>query len=211
MNLSLRNRIHREEFDYQVLKTALSAYASPRDKITSLLRSGVIVRVKKGLYVFGKEYRRRPVCLELLANLISGPSIVSLDYALGFYGLIPERVTIITSVTMGRAKAFDTPIGRFVYRPTPCLSTGFDRVEDDTGSFLIATKERALADKIRGQRGAPITTLRQMKDYLFEDLRLDRDRVSGMNPEIMQELAQKLNSKKVAICARTIENTRRGL
>ena len=209
MSLSIRNFIEREEFDYQVLKTALHTYASPRDRITSLLRSGVIVRVKKGLYIFGADYRRRPFSRELLANLIYGPSLVSLDYALGFYGLIPERVNIVTSVTSGRAKTFDTPIGRYVYRPTPCLDIGFDRYQDDAGSFLIATPERALADKIRDSRGAPITTLRQMKEYLFEDLRVALEDLSKMNPEKMRELAQKLNSKKIAICARTIEVVRR--
>jgi hypothetical protein len=209
MNPSVRASINREEFDYQVLKSALGAYASPRDKITSLLRTGDIVRVKKGLYVFGKEHRRRPICRELLANLIFGPSFVSLDYALGFHGLIPEQVHTITSVTTGRSRKFDTPIGRFVYRQTPCLSTGFDRVEDNTGSFLIATKERALADKIRDRRGTPITTMRKMEEYLFEDLRIDRDGVAGMRPETMRVLAQDLNSRKVVLCAHIIERNQR--
>ena len=60
MSVELRRQIGREEFDYQALLSALSGYASPRDRITTLLRSGVIVRVKKGLYVFGKDYRHEP-------------------------------------------------------------------------------------------------------------------------------------------------------
>ena len=209
MSMFLRTRIEREEFDYQVLKTALRAYASPRDKITNLLRSGTIVRVKKGLYVFGKDYRRGPICKELLANLIFGPSIVSLDYALAFHGLIPERVNTITSVTTGKARTFVTPIGRFVYRPTPNISIGFDRVEDKSGSFLIATGERALADKIRDLRGTPITTVRRMKAYLLEDLRIDHNDLLKMSPETMRALAQTLRSKKISICAHTIEVLRR--
>ena len=107
----LRQRIGREEFDYPALMAALSGYANPRDRVTTLLRRGDILRVKKGLYVFGDQLRRRPYSRELLANLVYGPSLVSLDSALSFHGLIPERVEAMTSVTTKRPKAFDTPSG----------------------------------------------------------------------------------------------------
>ena len=68
----LRQLIPREEFDYQTLLSYLQGYDYPRDKITDLLRKGVIIRVKKGLYVFGELYRRRPVSREALANLMYG-------------------------------------------------------------------------------------------------------------------------------------------
>lgn len=95
MTRDLRKLIGREEFDYPALMSALANYANPRDKVTSLLRQGVIIRVKKGLYVFGDDFRKRPFCRELLANLIYGPSYVSLDYALSYHGLIPERVAAL--------------------------------------------------------------------------------------------------------------------
>ena len=209
MKMELRHSIQAEEFDYQVLKSALGAYSSPRDRITTLMRSGVIVRVKKGLYVFGDDYRHRPVCKELLANLIFGPSFVSLQYALAYHGLIPERVNTVTSVTSGRARLFDTPVGRFVYRPTPCLSIGFRRIEEGQVAFLIATKERALADTIRDGRGTPITTQQQMKEYLFDDLRIEEAAILEMNPAEMDELAVHLNSRKTALCARVIKSIRR--
>jgi len=206
----LRNAIEREEFDYQVLKSALADYASPRDRITALLRSGEIVRVKKGLYVFGAPYRRRPVCRELLANLMYGPSIVSLDYALAYRGLIPERVDSVTSVTTGRPRTFDTPLGRFVYRPTPCLDAGLDRVTDESGSFLIATAERALADRIRDDRGGPLTTTGAMKDYLLFNLRISTEDLVKLDPHRLRDLAIRLKSTKVDVCARTIAALQRG-
>ena len=70
----LRNRIDGEEFDYLALLNALREYARPRDRITLLLRRGEIVRVKKGIYVFGERHAARPFSRELLANLIYGPS-----------------------------------------------------------------------------------------------------------------------------------------
>ena len=57
----MRQRIPRDVFDYQILLDALSGYSKPRDKITRLLVSGVIVRVKKGLYIFGENHRNVPV------------------------------------------------------------------------------------------------------------------------------------------------------
>ena len=52
-SIDLRNRLGREEFDYPALMAALSQYANPRARVTVLLRKGAIVRIKKGLYVFG--------------------------------------------------------------------------------------------------------------------------------------------------------------
>ena len=60
MMQALRKMVPHEEFDYQMLLHALKDYAHPRDKITDLLRKGAIVRVKKGLYIFGEDYRRNP-------------------------------------------------------------------------------------------------------------------------------------------------------
>src|SRR5660398_214421 len=113
----LRAQIEGEEFDYLALLRSLQDYAYPRDKITTMLRRGDIVRVKKGIYVFGDAHARRPYSREILANMIYGPSYVSLDSALQYHGLIPEGVEAVTSMTMKRARRFATPTGLFIYRP----------------------------------------------------------------------------------------------
>ena len=76
----LRRSIPAEEFDYQSLLGALKGYERPRDKITALLRGGVIIRVKKGIYVFGQKYARRPFSREVLKLLASEKKV--LDYRL---------------------------------------------------------------------------------------------------------------------------------
>ena len=103
-------------FDYNCLMSVLSGYKAPHRKINTLLKSGDIIRVKKGLYTFGKAHRQTLTNKLLLANLIYGPSYVSHLYALAFYQLIPERVTVVTSVTPNRNKVFDTPLGQFTYQ-----------------------------------------------------------------------------------------------
>ncbi len=146
----IRKEITQEEFDYQTLLDCLKDYARPRDKISDLLRKRSIIRIKKGLYIFGDEYRRKPYSREILANLIYGPSYISLDNALQHHGLIPERVEAVTSVTTGRSRKFSTPVGLFTYRMIPlnAFRFGMDRVEMSDGrAFLMATPEKALADK----------------------------------------------------------------
>ena len=116
---TLRKSIPGEEFDYQLLMDALRGYVRPRSKVTSLLTAGDLLRVKKGIYIFGPRHRRRPYSREILANLLYGPSCLSLDYALHRHGLIPEKVETLTSVTPGRARTFSTGVGVFTYSRVP--------------------------------------------------------------------------------------------
>ena len=206
MRVPLRREIGREEFDYAALRSALSDLAKPHDRITSLLRTGEIIRVKKGLYVFGEDYRHRPYSRELLANLIYGPSFISLDYALSHHGLIPERVEQVTSVTSGRARKFDTPVGIFVYRPIPARSfhLGMTRVESGGVSFLLASPERAIADKVREDRSATVRSLADAEAYLFENLRIDEVAYEQLDHLAFQKIGEALGSRKALFCARLL-------
>jgi len=196
----LRKRIRGEEFDYQTLIDCLEGYSNPRAKITQLLKKGTIVRIKKGLYIFGEAFRRRPYSKELLANLIYGPSYISLEYALQYYGMIPEQVEAVTSVTSGRSRKFSTPSGLFTYRQIPvyALSIGMDRVElDDSTAFLIATPEKALADKIISDRGATVSSQKGLLDYLENDLRIDMEHLLSLNPAVLDDIAGRYSSRKL--------------
>jgi predicted transcriptional regulator of viral defense system len=200
----IRHRIPNEELDYQTLLDVLSGYSRPRAKITALLRDGVIVRVKKGLYVLGEEERRKPLCRELLANLIYGPSCVSLEYALASHGLIPERVETVTSVTSGRSRAFDTPVGRFTYRmiSMEAFPVGVDRVETGDGrAYLIATPEKSLSDALVADRRGTIGSRRELASYLDESLRIDMGRLKELDRGILDELAKSYRSRKVRLLA----------
>ncbi len=189
---------------------ALSGYASPHVKISSLLRKGVIVRVKKGLYIFGEDYRLRPYSRELLANLIFGPSFLSLDYALFHHGIIPERVEQLTSVTTGRAREFTTPVGTFVYRPTPkgSFHLGMNKLDRGEISFLIASPERALADKVREDRAARVRSLADAESYLFYDLRVDESSFQELNLDSLRQIALALGSRKAILCANLLHKMR---
>ena len=59
--LDIRDQVRLDWLDYQQLVAILSHYAKPRDRISALLADGSLVRVRKGLYVFGERYRRAPI------------------------------------------------------------------------------------------------------------------------------------------------------
>ncbi len=198
--IDVRDRIQAEIFDYQTLIDALRELASPRDKITNLLRKGIIIRVKKGLYVFGDRYRRHPYSKELLANLVYGPSYVSLDYALAYHGIIPERAEALTSVTLSRSRKFSTPVGLFIYRriPAQAYQAGMVRVEGNHDqAFLIASPEKALADKIVSVRGAPIASSAEMRRFLEEDLRIDVGVIRSLSADRIDEFAARYRSLRL--------------
>ncbi len=212
MFIDVRSRIQPEIFDYQTLNDALGDLSAPRDKITGLLQQGIIVRVKKGLYVFGDRYRRHPYSKELLANLIYGPSYVSLDYALAYHGLIPERVEALTSVTPNRSRRFATPVGLFIYRqiPSRAYEVGVVRVEGDNDqAFLIASPEKALADKVVSVRGTPIVSSAEMRRFLEEDLRVDAEAVRTLSAEQIDDYAARYRSRRLRLLGAVVKRLRR--
>lgn len=190
MRLNLRKLSLTEEIDYNFIKSALSDYKNPRVKINDLLKSGRIVRVKKGLYVFGPELAEQPYSKETLANLIYGPSYISLEYALAFYGLVPERVEVVTSVTNKRKKLFYTPVGNFSYRYiNPAIyAYGVTLHEmDNYHSILIATKEKAMADILYSNKKFENELL--LERYLLENLRVETESLVNFNLRTTKKLA----------------------
>ena len=206
MNTVLRKAIPNEIFDYQQAMSALSIYRSPRAHLTQLMRKKHIIRIRKGLYVFGDDLRRRAVVPELLANLIYGPSYISLEYALSYHGMIPEQVSVLTSVTTGRSRSFDTPLGRFSYRQisASAFCTGFTRIELDGISFLIALPEKALADKLAADRQGDLRSRRAMLSYLLDNQRIEKDTLLQLSSEMLHDIALRYKSRKLGILTQTI-------
>jgi predicted transcriptional regulator of viral defense system len=63
-------------------------------KIANLEQTGKIIRLKRGMYVVSPKVTRQLLSVELIANHIYGPSYVSMESALRYYGLIPEQVYV---------------------------------------------------------------------------------------------------------------------
>jgi len=206
---TIRQLAANEEIDYIFLISCLQNYAAPRDIITRLLKNKDLIRVKKGIYVFGDLHRHRLISLEVLANLIYGPSYVSCEYALHYYGLIPESPKEITSMTMKRNKIFKTPLGVFSYNYLNVnefhLGVDFIRFSDTHGA-LIATKEKALIDYLYVKEKTNQLNTKELLKILLDDYRIDPADLKTLDINLLQEIWKQSNSKVITLLINIIQN-----
>ena len=194
----IRQLIDQEIFDYTQLMMALKEYRKPRDVVSDLLRKSQIIRIRKGLYIFGPLWRRNNVSLETLANLVYGPSVISLDYALSWYGLIPEHVETITSITPGRSRAFNTPAGRFSYLQLSLgrYASGITIRGSSPMNWLVVEPLKALADKVWSDKRFQPSSATVFAGYLFSDLRIDEDSLEKLYRQSQWQLIEKVYSSR---------------
>jgi predicted transcriptional regulator of viral defense system len=111
---------------------------------------GLIIQLKRGLYVLGESDRKVQPGSLFLSGQIYAPSYVSLEYALGLHGLIPEMVTTITAVTTKNPARFKTSLGTFEYQHIKREAfRGFRAAKDPAGlTYFLAEPEKAVVDFI---------------------------------------------------------------
>lgn len=180
--------------DSIALSEELQQYASPKSRLTRMIRSGEVIQVRRGIFLDGND---TTASLKTLANIIYGPSYISFEYALSFHGLIPERVSALTSAVYNKNKnkTFNTPVGAFYYYylPVHVYPYGIQRQQENESNFLIASPEKALMDAL--YRTRDITSKRALHALLIEDWRCDVDFLSRMNSDILEFLAPRYNRK----------------
>lgn len=166
-------------------------YANPAAKMRELELSNVVIRLKKGLYVLDGSALGFPPSAAVCSNAIYGPSYLSEQWALSFYGLIPERVNALTAITTKHGRTFENKLGTFIYSQvdTAYFSIGITTTMMDSASVLIATPEKALADLILTDSYVPTHSVVALGRYLEEDLRLDMEALSSLNTQVIAECA----------------------
>lgn len=115
-------------------------------RINEWMAKGYIKKIRRGYYIFSDcSLNERE--LFLVANTIYRPSYISLEMAFSLYGLIPEAVYGITSVTSQKTNQFKTAIGVFSYKHLkPALMFGYEFREHNKRRLLVAEIEKALLD-----------------------------------------------------------------
>ena len=169
---------------HQLLMSFLKDYKRPNDKLKALKAEGVIESIKKGLYIAGPKISSSKPENFLLANQIYGPSYVSLETALSYHGLIPERVYETASMTTKTRREFNTPAGLFTYThlPLPYYAFGLNLVKLSPEQYaIIASPEKALCDKIVSTSGVLLRSTTQAKAYLLEDLRIEESSLKKLD------------------------------
>jgi len=182
-----------------VLSSLFPKIKGKNKKISELEKAGDIIRLKRRLYVVSPDVSRQPLVTELIANHLYAPSYVSMYSALRFYGLIPETVYAMQSMTIKHSRTFENKLGRFEYT---CMSKesfpiGITQVRNEQCTFLIASPEKALCDLISASSGLNLRYKGEAETYLEEDLRIDMEAFYKMRPSLFREYAavgKKVNS-----------------
>ena len=183
----------------RVAKHNLMEYSNKNNKISRNIRDGKLFKITTGLYETNPNTPGY-----LLAGSIYGPSYISFEYALSYYGLIPERVTTITCATFDKKKKkqYDTDFGVFTYRDVPVLVYPEEIIlkEENNYSYQIATPEKALCDKLYTL--APLDNYSNLENMLFKDLRIDVEGFNKLDASKIEKISELYHSTNVALFAR---------
>jgi len=169
-----------------------------RLQLSRWVKAGKLVQLAKGLYTLGEPYRKRTPHPFVLANAMKKASYVSLQSALAYFGMIPEHVPTVTSVTTQRPARVETPLGRFLFRHIKkSWFSGYQQVDLGASQHaFVATPEKALLDLVYLTPGAD--------DYDFlAELRLQN--LQSLDREALVKLARTGRSPKLGRAVRIIE------
>lgn len=110
-------------------------------------KAGKLIPLRRKMYALPEPYISRPINPAELANYLYRPSYLSTHWALGYYGLIPERVVGYTSICARVPRIFENAFGRFTYRHVkPSAFFGYRAIQTEGRKILIAEPEKALLD-----------------------------------------------------------------
>lgn len=110
-------------------------------------RAGKLIPLRRGMYALASRYRRTEINPAVLANSLYTPSYLSLQWALGYFGLIPEKVVTLTSVSTRQPRRFRNEFGTFRYRTLrTSFFFGYRREPVDGQTVMLAEPEKALLD-----------------------------------------------------------------
>lgn len=170
---------------------------SPQTMCNQLMRwkkRGLIIQLRKGLYTLSKEERMSITSKELIAASLYMPSYISLETALSYYKMIPERVVPVTSVTTRKTKTFQNEDGLFIYRHLKKSAYfGFKQMRDEFDfPYFLAEPEKALLDLIYLNLGS--INLNDT-DYFTTSLRLQNQSI--LNKKKLISDAKRYKIKKL--------------
>ena len=177
-------------------KYNLNNYSNKNNKISREIKKGKLFKIITGLYETDPNTPGY-----LLASSIYGPSYISFDFALSYYGLIPERVSTITCATFNKKKRkqYNTKFGVFTYKDVPSSAYPEEILlkQENNYSYQIATKEKALCDKLYSLK--PLKNLSNLENMLFNDLRIDIDEFKKINIKKIEKLSNLYHSTNVTL------------
>lgn len=172
-----------------IIESLYPELKSANKKVTWLEKQGVIIRLKRGLYVINPECSGKTLSSELIANHLYTPSYISMSTALRYYGLIPEAVYVHQSMTVKHSRGFQTPVGYYDYKhiSKEAFPIGVRSMNKGDYAFLIALPEKALCDLIANSSKVILRYMTDVEAYLEQDIRMDMDEFNKMDETIFED------------------------
>jgi predicted transcriptional regulator of viral defense system len=139
--------------------------------------------------VVNPEYSGKTLSSELIANHLYTPSYISMSTALRYYGLIPEAVYVHLSMTVKHSRSFQTPIGSYDYKyiSREAFSVGVRSIHKGDYAFLMASPEKALCDLIANSSKVNLRYMKDVENYLENDIRMDMEEFMKFDPRVLEE------------------------
>jgi len=117
-------------------------------QLSRWVAAGRLIKLARGKYILARPYRKVDPPLEAMANRLVYPSYVSFERALSWYGLIPEAVPVVTSVTTDRPRVIENALGTFQYRHIQQpLFWGYEAITYQGEACMLALPEKAILDE----------------------------------------------------------------
>lgn len=181
----------------KILVEELNNYSQPVNKIYRMIKNKEIFPIVQGIYETNEH-----VDPFYIASVICNPSYISFESALSYYGLIPEGVYATTCASFKKRKThkYSTNFGAFIFEDVPkqVYPYGIELVVVDKNySYQIATKEKALCDKL--YKLPAISNKEELEKMLFNYLRIDEDILYTFDINLLALLSEKYHSKNVTL------------
>lgn len=191
---------------FQQLKESYSNLTDVKGKIARDIKKGKLFPLVKGIYETNSNAQGAR-----LAQYIYGPSYLSFDYVLFVQSLIPETVyNTFTCATFNKKKrkTYTNKFGTFIYRdvPSTVYNLGVIAYQEEGYSFSMATAEKALCDKLYIL--PPVKTIKDLKQMLFEDLRIDKDKFKQLNMQDILDIAPLYHSTNLNLFSKYIKGAK---
>ena len=159
-----------------------------------------IFKIRNGLYILSSDYSKENISPEIISAKLYSPSYISLDYALSYYGIIPDTVFEITAVTTKTTRYFQTRYGVFSYRKIKksCFF-GFEIFKSGHFNYYFASATKAMLDFLYLNSKKLDISFQTWKDLRFQNL-------DKINFKLLKKLAINFNQKKLYLLINNLEN-----
>lgn len=164
-----------------------------QNQLSQWTKQGKVVRLRRGKYLLGPQYRKFTPSSYYISNYLYRPSYVSLTTALQYYDLIPEAVGMVQAVTPKHGREWANDLGRFEYRKIK--QKRFWGYKEDLldsipaqNRFFVAEPEKAILDLMYLRNGEwSKERIAEMRFQSLENIDLKR----------LRRYSQKFTSAKI--------------